>query len=233
MPLNKETKPNKEHRKINNFMSYQLDNGNNYTKCVHMCVYVCKTEMFSVKLNVSICVNMCELKENRFVFTYKDGNDTRMLRAILNKSWWQHPTKHQLYGHLPPIMKTIQVRRARHSGHYWRRRDELISDVLLWTPAYGRAKAGRPARPYIQQLCDDTGCSPEDLPEAMNDREKWRERVRDIRASDTTSWWWWCMCMYMHVSCIIFTNPSAQAGYDTRSIFKRSFTGLNSEFFFS
>ena len=62
----------------------------------------------------------------------------------------------------------------------------IISDVLLWTPAYGRAKAGRPARTYIQQLCEDTGCSPEDLPEAMNDREKWRERVRDIRASGTT-----------------------------------------------
>ena len=31
----------------------------------------------------------------------------------------------------------------------------------------------------------------------------------------------------------IFTNPSARAGYDTRSIFKRSLTGLNSEFFFS
>ena len=32
---------------------------------------------------------------------------------------------------------------------------------------------------------------------------------------------------------IIFTNPSAQAGYDTRSIFKQSLTGLNSEFSFS
>ena len=31
-----------------------------------------------------------------------DGNYTRMLRAILNKSWQQHPTRHQLYGHLPP-----------------------------------------------------------------------------------------------------------------------------------
>ena len=38
-----------------------------------------------------------------------DGNYTRMLRAILNKSWQQHPTRHQLYGHLPPITKTIQV----------------------------------------------------------------------------------------------------------------------------
>ena len=86
-----------------------------------------------------------------------DGNYTRMLRAILNKSWRQHPTRHQLYGHLPPITKTIQVRRTRYAGHCWRSRDELISDVLLWTPTYGRAKAGRPARTYIQQLCEDTG----------------------------------------------------------------------------
>ena len=115
-----------------------------------------------------------------------DGNYTRMLRAILNKSWRQHPTKHQLYGHLPPITKTIQVKRTRHAGHCWRSRDDLISDVLLWTPTYGRAKAGWPARAYIQQLCEDTGCSPEELPEAMNDRKKWRERVRDIPASGTT-----------------------------------------------
>ena len=100
-----------------------------------------------------------------------DGNYTRMLRAILNKSWQQHPTRHQLYGHLPPITKTIQVRRTRHAGHCWRSRDELIRDVLLWIPTHGRAKAGRPARTYIQQLCEDTGCCPEDLPRAMNDRE--------------------------------------------------------------
>ena len=115
-----------------------------------------------------------------------DGNYTRMLRAILNKSWRQHPTRHQLYGHLPPITKTIQVRRTRHAGHCWRSRDELISDGLLWTPTYSREKAGRPVRTYIQQLCDDTECNPEDLPEVMNDKEKWRERVRYIGASGTT-----------------------------------------------
>ena len=81
----------------------------------------------------------------------QDGNYTRMLPAILNKSWRQHPIRHQLYGHLPPITKTIQVRRTRHAGLYWRSRDELIRDVLLWTPTYDRAKAGRPARTYIQQ----------------------------------------------------------------------------------
>ena len=120
-----------------------------------------------------------------------DGQYTRMLRSILNRSWRQHPTRHQLYGHLPLITKTIQVRRTRHEGPCWRSRKELISDVLLWTPTYGLAKAGRPARTCIQQLCEDTWCSPEELPEAMNDREKWCERVRDIRASGMTWWWWW------------------------------------------
>ena len=119
------------------------------------------------------------------------GNYTRMFRAILIKSWRQQPTRYQLYGHLPPITKTIQVRRTIHAGHCWRSRDELISDVLLQTPTYGRAKAGWPARTYIHQLCDDTRCIPEDLPEAMNDREKWRERVRNIRAC--------CMTWYIYI----------------------------------
>ena len=124
----------------------------------------------------------------------QDGNYTRLLRVILNKSWWQHPTRHQLYGHLLPITKTIKVRRARHC---WRSKDELISDVLQWTPAYGQAKAGRPSRTYIQQLCKDTGCRPEDLPKAMNDREGWREMVRDIRTRGTT--WWWYIYIYIYI----------------------------------
>ena len=109
-----------------------------------------------------------------------DGNYTRMMRAILNKAWGQHPTKQQLYGHLPLITKTIKVRRTRHAGHCWRSRDELINNVLQWTPSYGRAKAERLARTYIPQLCEDTVCSPEDLPEAINDREEWWERISGI-----------------------------------------------------
>ena len=115
-----------------------------------------------------------------------DGNYTRMLRAILNKSWGQHPTRHQLYSHLLPITKTIQVRRTRHAGHCWRSRDELISDVLLWTPQMAGQKQDD-QHEHTFSSCEDTGCSPEDLPEAMNDKEKWRERVRDIHASGTTS----------------------------------------------
>ena len=145
-----------------------------------------------------------------------DGNYTRMLRAILNKSWRQHPTRHQLYGHLPTITRTIQVKRTRHAGHCWRSRDELIIDVILWTPTYGQAKAGRPARTYILQLFEDTGCSPEDRPEAMNDREKWRERVRDIHASDTI-WWWWCSVRTLDFK-TGFRHPSCYFSKDDRSL---------------
>ena len=119
-----------------------------------------------------------------------NSNYTRMLRAILNKSWRLHPTKQQLYSHLPPDTKTIKIRRTRDARHCRRSRDELISDVLLWTPSHGWAKAGCPARTYIQQFCADTGCSPEDLPKAMDDREARRERVRNIHADSTTSSWW-------------------------------------------
>ena len=62
---------------------------------------------------------------------------------------------------------------------------------------YGQAKAGWPAWTYIQQLCEDTGCNSEDLPEVMNDRENWREMVWDIRADGTT--WWWMMIVYEHL----------------------------------
>ena len=84
-----------------------------------------------------------------------DGNYTRMLRAILYKSWQQHSTRRQLYGHLPPFTKTIQTRRTRHAGDCWINKDEIVSDVLLWTPVYGQSKARRPVRTFIEQLCDD------------------------------------------------------------------------------
>ena len=137
-----------------------------------------------------------------------DGNYTRMLRAILNKSGRQHPTKQQLSGQLPPITKTIPDRRTRHTGHCPKSRDELISDILLWTPSHGRANQRRPARTYIQQLCANAGCIPEDLPEAMDDREGWRERLRDTRA-DGATWWWYYFCIntyILRIYCLFFFN---------------------------
>ena len=114
------------------------------------------------------------------------GNCTRIIWVILNNSWKQHPTKQQLYDHLPPMSKTIQIRWTRHAGYCWRSKNELISNVLLWTPSHGYASVGRPTRTYLQQRHMDTGYSLEDLLKAMDDRDEWRESVKEIRASNMT-----------------------------------------------
>ena len=116
------------------------------------------------------------------------------------KSWWQlhknsasnieqvleaTPHKQQLYCHLLAITKTIKIRRTKHVGHCWRSKDELISNVLLWTSSHGWAKVGRPARTYIQQLCADTGYSLEDLSGAMDDKDRLREG-QGVHASSVT-----------------------------------------------
>ena len=59
----------------------------------------------------------------------------------------------------------------------------------------------------------------------QRERERERERETDRQRDKETD--------RGLLSLILFTNPSARAGYDTTSIFKRSLTGLNSEFSFS
>ena len=100
----------------------------------------------------------------------------------------QHPTKQQqLYDHLPPISKTIKVSPTRQAEHCWRSRDELISDVLLWTPSHGRAKARRPARTTYSssvRIRDVTlrTCQKKWTIGRSGDREEWHDKM--IR------WWW-------------------------------------------
>ena len=161
-----------------------------------MCVCVCVCEVDNLLwYHAFLCIK--RRKYSTTCYLLVEFYDIRTLVIIWYQilfillSWRQHPTKQQLYGHLPPITKTIQVRRTRQLGHYWRSRDELKSDILLWTPSHGRAKTGRPARTYIQQLCADTGCSLENLPGAMDDRDGWCEVVKEIHACSVTRWWWW------------------------------------------
>ena len=105
-----------------------------------------------------------------------DGNSWRMLRVIWNKSWKQHPKKQQLYGHLPPISKTVQIRWTKPAWHWWKSKDKLISDVFLWTPSHGRAKFDRPTRTCQQQFCMDTRSCLEDLPWVVDDKDEWWKR---------------------------------------------------------
>ena len=91
------------------------------------------------------------------------------------------------------LKKTIQVRQTRHAGHCWRSKDEHISDVLLWTPAYGQAKAGRPARIYssyvrIRDVALKT-C-----------RRRWMIRRSGERGSGISWWWWWHSNTWNHLN---------------------------------
>ena len=97
------------------------------------------------------------------------------------------------------ITKTIQIRRigTYRTGHCRRNKNEPISDILQWTPSNGWAMSGRLARTYIQQLCTGRGSSLEDLPGAMDDIDGWWDRVREIRAHDTT--WRWNLRNKIHL----------------------------------
>ena len=106
-----------------------------------------------------------------------DGNYSRMLHAILKKSWKQHPIKQQLYRHLPPISQTIQVRWTRCLGHCWRSKDELIIGVLLWTLTHCLTSIDSVwTLNAIQMTC-----------------QKWWMIVTDERESVcviSVTWWW-------------------------------------------
>ena len=95
------------------------------------------------------------------------------------------------------ITKIRQIRWRRHAGQC---KDELITNILLWTPSHGRARVGQPTRTYLLQLCIDTGCSIEDLLEVMDEREECQERVREICACSMTRWY-----IYIYIYIYIYT----------------------------
>ena len=65
----------------------------------------------------------------------------------------------------------------------WRSRQEFSRETMLWSHQHCRLMP-----PFTDQLCDYTGCLPEDIPNAAQDQNGWREWIRDIRANST--WWW-------------------------------------------
>ena len=114
-----------------------------------------------------------------------NGSYTRMLRVALNISWRDHMSNKDLYGKILKITDTIREQRLRFSGHCWRSKNEVVSDVLLWLPIHGRRSRGRPAKTFVDQLMEDTSCNYEELPNALMTREEWRVRVNQCRASST------------------------------------------------
>ena len=112
-----------------------------------------------------------------------DGTYTRMLRAIFNKSWRDHPTNVELYGNIPPISKLIRERRVRFAGHCLRSEEEIVSKVLLWKSNRGKTNVGRPTKTYVDQLKVDVDLGIEDMTNAMKDRTVWKRIVEEARAT--------------------------------------------------
>ena len=86
-------------------------------------------------------------------------------------------------------------------GHCWRIKDELISDILFWTPSHKRVSVWWPTITYLQQLCADKGRSLEELPEVMDDRDGYQDRVRKIHVSSMT---WLFLYIYIYIYIYIY-----------------------------
>ena len=155
-----------------------------------------------------------------WIFLFHLGNCTKMLHAIFNKSWKQHPQNSSCKTTVLPSLKPSKLDEQDMldtAGD-----DKLISDVFLWTIFHRPASVERPIVTYLQQLPTDTGCSLEDLPKAMDDRDKWRRRVRENRAISPSYWWWYidiriCLCtlffFFVCYLCLLFFCLSLNTTY--------------------
>ena len=115
--------------------------------------------------------------QTKCIEKHKMGTTQECYELFWTNPGSSNPIKQQMYCYLPPILKTIRVRQTRHAGHSRRSKDELISNILLWTSTHGRASVDRLARTYIHRLCANTRCSLEDPPGAIDDRDEWQERT--------------------------------------------------------
>ena len=97
-----------------------------------------------------------------------DGAYTRMLRTALNRSWKDHPTNVELYGHIPPISESLQQQRMRFAGHCWHGKEELARDVYSGSQHIDFSRKDAQKRPTCVS---------------------WN--TEQARPDDDDEWWWW------------------------------------------
>ena len=105
-----------------------------------------------------------------------DGCYTKLLCRIQNLSWKDHPTLKQIYGSIPRISAHLIERRTRFTGHCFRAKQELISDIILWKQSKNRKLT------YPDIVSRDSGIHLTDLRNAMADRGCWRNIVLGVSA---------------------------------------------------
>ena len=137
-------------------------------------VRVFRTTVESVLLYGSECWSLTIEQTRRL-----DGAYTRLLRKALNE--WYPITNEDLYGAIPKASKTVQLRRLRFAGHCYRRHDQPVRDLVLWTPK-GRFRVGGQAKmTYPKRLLADTSYkSIAELSRCMTDRKEWKSLVKRL-----------------------------------------------------
>ena len=93
----------------------------------------------------------------------------------MNVIWRQLITNEVLSAGLPRISTTIRERRLGFSGHRWRSKNEVASDLVLSEPKHGKRSVGGQVRTFVDLLKADTGVPRDCLPAALDDRAGWRK----------------------------------------------------------
>ena len=111
--------------------------------CVYIYIYIHINTMSQIKKRGG--------RERIFTFTW-----SHTLIYLYVHSWCKTATVQPLSPHL--------TNHPRHSGYWWASKNELINNILLWTPTLRHTSFCQPAKTYNHQLFVDIGCRQENLP---------------------------------------------------------------------
>ena len=109
-----------------------------------------------------------------------DGNYTRMLHAVLNKSWKHQPKKYQLYGQLPSISQTIQDMLSTAGKVRINYKQRFLMDAYTWMYQCWLT------RKDLHQLCADYALEKTCQKQCTIDTDGERERVRELHVISKT-----------------------------------------------
>ena len=137
-----------------------------------------KLKRISSKSSSVLLYSCTTLTQTKHLEKKLDGNYTRMVCAVLNKSW-----KQQLYSHLLIISQTIQVKLARHSGHCWGRKINSLA-----TFSYELLHLDNQQKLTFISSVQTLGYHLDNLPNVMTSRDRLKKRVKGIWAVNIP-WW--------------------------------------------
>ena len=107
-------------------------------------------------------------EQNKFL----DGTYTRLLRKVTDTHYSEHVTNETLYRRLPRISDILLERRLRFAGHCVRRKDQLVSNLILWQPVGTFVRGGHARMTFPRRLLNDTGMNNiTELHHSMLDRD--------------------------------------------------------------